>query len=135
MIWAADVHVLMIPRYADGPPEGSHGTLRRAEQTQGILKQAAHKVRHLHMKAELVLGSHAVSQLNGVWVPCIAACRAAQPASSRAGVTALHLPSTATPLARRLSLVPAGLGQPVRELSGRNQQKVTVAGALASDPV
>ena len=34
----------------------------------------------------------------------------------------------AAPLARRLSLVSAGLGQPVRELFGGNQQKVTWPG-------
>jgi simple sugar transport system ATP-binding protein len=42
--------------------------------------------------------------------------------------------SAAAPLARRLSVVSAGLGQPVGELSGGNQQKVTVARALARGP-
>jgi simple sugar transport system ATP-binding protein len=54
---------------------------------------------------------------------------------SRAGfVSPKRREERAAPLARRLSLVSAGLGQPVRELSGGNQQKVTVARALASDP-
>ncbi len=42
--------------------------------------------------------------------------------------------AAAEPLARRLSIVSAGLGQPVGELSGGNQQKVTVARALARRP-
>ncbi len=54
---------------------------------------------------------------------------------SRAGfVSPKRREERAAPLARRLSLVSAGLGQPVRELSGGNQQKVTVARAVASDP-
>jgi simple sugar transport system ATP-binding protein len=42
--------------------------------------------------------------------------------------------TAATPFARRLSIVSAGLGQPVSELSGGNQQKVTVARAIARQP-
>ncbi|HTW01012.1 MAG TPA: sugar ABC transporter ATP-binding protein [Streptosporangiaceae bacterium] len=38
------------------------------------------------------------------------------------------------PLARTLSIVSAGLGQPVGELSGGNQQKVTVARSIARQP-
>jgi simple sugar transport system ATP-binding protein len=40
----------------------------------------------------------------------------------------------AAPFARGLSIVSAGLGQAVAELSGGNQQKVTVARALAREP-
>jgi simple sugar transport system ATP-binding protein len=42
--------------------------------------------------------------------------------------------AAARPLARRLSIVSAGLGQPVGELSGGNQQKVTVARAIVRRP-
>jgi simple sugar transport system ATP-binding protein len=42
--------------------------------------------------------------------------------------------AAAAPLARRLSIVAARPSQPVRELSGGNQQKVTAARALARGP-
>ena len=42
--------------------------------------------------------------------------------------------AAAAPFARGLSIVSAGLGQPVAELSGGNQQKVTVGRALAREP-
>ena len=45
-----------------------------------------------------------------------------------------HRASAAAPLTARLSLVSAGPGQPVEELSGGNQQKVTVARTLAHRP-
>ena len=42
--------------------------------------------------------------------------------------------AAARPLVKRLSIVSAGLSQPVGELSGGNQQKVTVARAVATAP-
>jgi simple sugar transport system ATP-binding protein len=42
--------------------------------------------------------------------------------------------AAARPLARRLSIVSAGMSQPVGQLSGGNQQKVTVARAVAIRP-
>jgi simple sugar transport system ATP-binding protein len=61
--------------------------------------------------------------------------RALLPFLGKAGfISPRRREALAAPLARRLSLVSSGLGQPVRELSGGNQQKVTVGRALASDP-
>lgn len=49
-------------------------------------------------------------------------------------VTPRKKAAAARPLVQRLAIVSAGLGQPVGELSGGNQQKVTVARALATAP-
>ncbi|HXR21402.1 MAG TPA: sugar ABC transporter ATP-binding protein [Acidimicrobiales bacterium] len=49
-------------------------------------------------------------------------------------ITPSRRTAAARPLAKRLSIVSAGLSQPLGELSGGNQQKVTVARGLASKP-
>jgi simple sugar transport system ATP-binding protein len=55
--------------------------------------------------------------------------------SSRLGlIRPARRDAAAQPLTARLSLVSSGPGQPVAELSGGNQQKVTVARTLAHRP-